>query len=182
VRKQESQREATDVNRIVHDALELTEPDTRASGVAVRLALADDLPPVLVDRVQIEQVVLNLLRNAVEAMHESRGDALLVVETRADPAGGVEVAVRDTGVGLPMEGAELVFEPFITDKENGLGMGLAISRSIVELHSGRIWAEPNGGRGAAFRFTLPRESPVSREGSATTSSPYTGRVRGVREC
>jgi PAS domain S-box-containing protein len=93
VRKQESQREATDVNRIVHDALELTEPDTRASGVTVRLALADDLPPVLVDRVQIEQVVLNLLRNAVEAMHDCRGDALLIVETRTDGAGSVEVAV-----------------------------------------------------------------------------------------
>src|SRR5678815_3203162 len=147
VRKQESQREATDVNRIVHDALELTEPDTRASGVTVRIALADDLPPVLVDRVQIEQVVLNLLRNAVEAMHDCRGDALLIVETRAEPAGSVEVAVRDTGVGLPPDGGALVFEPFITDKATGLGMGLAISRSIVELHGGRIWAEPNDTRG-----------------------------------
>lgn len=158
VRKQESQREATDVNRIVHDAVDLTEPDTRAFGVTVRLELADDLPPVLVDRVQIEQVVLNLLRNALEAMHDCRGDALLIVETRADRAGSVEVAVRDTGVGLPADGAALVFEPFITDKRAGLGMGLAISRSIVEMHGGRIWAEPNGARGAAFRFTLPGEA------------------------
>jgi len=167
VRKQESQREATDVNRIVHDALELTEPDTRASGVTVRLALADDLPPVLVDRVQIEQVVLNLLRNAVEAMHDCRGDALLIVETRTDGAGSVEVAVRDTGVGLPADGGALLFEPFITDKATGLGMGLAISRSIVELHGGRIWAEPNGARGTAFRFTLPGESPDSSDSSET---------------
>jgi len=167
VRKQESQREATDVNRIVHDALELTEPDTRASGVTVRIALADDLPPVLVDRVQIEQVVLNLLRNAVEAMHDCRGDALLIVETRTDGAGSVEVAVRDTGVGLPADGGALLFEPFITDKATGLGMGLAISRSIVELHGGRIWAEPNGARGTAFRFTLPGESPDSSDSSET---------------
>jgi two-component system sensor histidine kinase TtrS len=156
VRKQESQREPTDVNRIVHAAVELTEPDARAYGVTVRLELADNLPPVLVDRIQIEQVVLNLLRNAVEAMHDCRGDGLLVVETRADGT-GVEVAVRDTGVGLPAEGGALVFEPFVTDKATGLGMGLAISRSIVELHGGRIWAEPNGDRGTTFRFTLPGE-------------------------
>ena len=159
VRKQNSQREPTHVNEIVHGAVELTQPDTRAVGVTVRLALADDLPPVLVDRIQIEQVVLNLLRNAVEAMDDCRGDALLVVETRADRAGGVEVAVRDTGVGLPAERTAVVFEPFITDKAAGLGMGLAISRSIVELHGGRIWAEPNGARGTTFRFTLPGESP-----------------------
>ena len=114
---------------------------------------------MLVDRIQIEQVVLNLLRNAVEAMHDCRGDGLLVVATRGDGTGGVEVAVRDTGVGLPAEGGALVFEPFVTDKATGLGMGLAISRSIVELHGGRIWAEPNGARGATFRFTLPGESP-----------------------
>ena len=165
VRKQESQREATDVNRIVHDALELTEPDTRATGVTVRLELADDLPPVLADRVQIEQVVLNLLRNAVEAMHDCGGDAQLIVETRAEPAGSVEVAIRDTGVGLPADGGALVFEPFITDKATGLGMGLAISRSIVELHGGRIWAEPNGARGTTFRFTLPNGSPDSPDPS-----------------
>lgn len=165
VRKQESQREPTDVNRIVHDAVELAEPEARAHGVTVRLELADDLRPVLVDRIQIEQVVLNLLRNAVEAMHESSGDALLVVETHTDPACGVEVVVRDTGVGLSTEGAALAFEPFITDKATGLGLGLAISRSIVEMHGGRIWGEPNGARGAAFRFTLPPDSSDTSHGT-----------------
>ena len=98
-----------------------------------------------------------LVRNAIE---HTPDEGRIVVSAHPLPDGaGVEVAVRDTGVGLPAEGGALVFEPFVTDKATGLGMGLAISRSIVELHGGRIWAEPSGARGATFRFTLPGESP-----------------------
>ena len=123
--------------------------------MAVDLTLQPDLPAVEADDVEIEQVLINLARNALEAMLESPGDApTLTVETRLSGPETVEVVVRDTGPGLP-DGDAAIFEPFHTTKPRGLGMGLAICRTIVEAHGGRLAAASNPTRGATFRFTLP---------------------------
>jgi len=156
VRKQEPRRERAAVNEIVMDALALIEPEARKGGVAVLLELADGLPEVSVDRIQIEQVLINLLRNGLEATYaeESNGHSLRV-RTSASPGDRIEVSVRDTGVGLNAQAAGRLFEPFVSDKPTGLGMGLSISRSIIQMHGGQIWAESNPDRGTTFRFTLP---------------------------
>ena len=123
----------------------------------VRLAVETDpaLPPVHGDRVQLQQVLLNLLLNAMDALDDNP-PARRLVTVRARPAGAtVEVAVSDTGHGIPADKLLRVFEPFFTSKPNGLGMGLAISRSIIEAHGGRLWAENNEAGGATFTFTLP---------------------------
>jgi signal transduction histidine kinase len=108
---------------------------------------------VMVDRVQIQQVLMNLMLNGIEAMRDSGG--VLTVKSELGEQAGVMISVTDTGVGLPAEKADEIFNAFFTTKQQGSGMGLAISRSIVESHGGRIWATANDGRGAAFHFTLP---------------------------
>jgi PAS domain S-box-containing protein len=156
VRKQEPRREPAAVNGIVKDALALIEPEARKGGVDVRLDLADGLPEVPVDRIQIEQVLINLLRNGMEAMHaQASNDHSLCIRTAASRGDRIEISVRDTGVGLNGRAAGRLFEPFVSDKPTGLGMGLSISRSIIQMHGGHIWAEPNSDRGTTFRFTLP---------------------------
>jgi len=124
--------------------------------------LAPNLPLLEVDTVQIEQVILNLLRNALEAIYEDRGDRpLLTVRTRCtqDQA---ELAVCDTGAGLRADVEAQVFEPFVTSKPGGLGMGLSICRSIVDAHGGRIWSTPNDDRGMTFAFALPLPSAADQ--------------------
>ena len=120
--------------------------------------LAPGLPSVAGDRVQLQQVVLNLIMNAIEAMSGlDAGPREVLVRSEADASGGVVVAVRDSGPGLDAKGLERVFAPFYTTKSSGMGMGLAICRSIIEAHGGRLWAEANEPRGAVFQFTLPSE-------------------------
>jgi two-component system sensor kinase FixL len=155
VRKQKPARELERIDVLVREVVQLVAGEARKRGVRIVLDLAADLPRVLVDRIQIEQVVLNLVRNGIEAMQTSADDRVLQIETRAADDGAVEVAVRDSGEGLTPELADRVFEPFFTTKRAGLGMGLAISRSIVRAHGGRISASRNPDRGATFRFTLP---------------------------
>ena len=131
----------------------------------IRVVLELDGEPALVrgDRVQLQQVTLNLLLNAMEAIAESAaGERTLFVRTKSSRADGVEVSVEDTGPGLGNGIRELVFEPFYTTKPAGMGMGLAISRSIIAMHGGVIWAENNPHRGATFRFRLP----MAAEGSS----------------
>jgi signal transduction histidine kinase len=120
--------------------------------VALRTELADGLPAIRGDRVQLQQVLMNLMLNAMEAMKAAGGE--LTIATGLD-GGHVLVSVHDTGVGLPGDTAEGIFEAFYTTKAEGTGMGLSISRSIVESHGGRLWAADNDGPGATFRFTLP---------------------------
>lgn len=147
-------------NRLVQDVLDSLGSDLDARGVTLEIDLASGLPDVSGDRVPLEQVILNLVRNACEAMSATpAGQRRLSVETRA-LAGSVWVAVHDRGSGLP-EPAERVFERFFTTKSHGLGVGLAISRSIVEAHGGRLEAEPRADGGATFRFCLPILSPKS---------------------
>jgi two-component system, LuxR family, sensor kinase FixL len=158
VRKQEPRREQVNLNDLVRDVVGLIEADAREQGTRLWLMLPADLPPVQVDVIQIEQVILNLVRNGLEAMDGAgRMRGVLSIHTAMLAADAVEVTVSDTGEGLGTEIAEKVFEPFFTTKPHGLGMGLSISRSIVEAHGGRLWAMANAERGTTFHFTVPLE-------------------------
>ena len=133
----------------------LTRTEAANNGVLVRTQLAEGLPPVQGDRVQLQQVMINLILNAIEAMSGVReGDRELLISTRNEPD-GVSVEVRDSGPGFAPVDPDRVFEAFYTTKPSGLGLGLSICRSIIEAHNGRLWASPNVPRGAIFRFIAP---------------------------
>jgi C4-dicarboxylate-specific signal transduction histidine kinase len=146
------------INAAIREVIELTRAEAVKNDVSVRTELADGLPPVKGDRVQLQQVVLNLIINAVEAMSTVAAETreLLISTTRAESE--VLITVQDSGPGLPAAGLERIFEPFHTTKPTGLGMGLSISRSIIEAHGGRLWASANVPRGAIFRFTVPADA------------------------
>ena len=144
-----------DINAIVTEAAELGFIGAKADGIETVFDLAPGLPPVIADRVQIEQVLVNLIHNAVDAMAGAI-DRRLTLSTRLT-AGAIEVAVADTGHGIPDDLAEKLFQPFVTTKSTGMGIGLAISRDIIEAHRGEITVTSNGG-GTQFRFTLPTAS------------------------
>ncbi len=148
-----------DVNELVREITRLAQAE--AQGAALQLELAGELPPVLADRVQLQQVLLNLVANSLDAMNTVWDRPRVVrIETMSNGNDAMLVTVRDSGVGLPPEKMARVFETFFTTKPEGLGMGLSISRSIVEGHGGHLWAEHNDGPGATFRFTLPVEKGV----------------------
>lgn len=161
VRKQKPPRERAAVGDLVRDVASLLAGEARRRGILLRIELASDLPPVEVDRIQIEQVILNLVRNALEATPAGGPEPAVEIRTERDD-GFVAVAVTDQGEGLTAEQRDRVFEPFFTTKKAGLGMGLAISRSMVRAHGGRITASANAGRGATFRFTLPIAGEAER--------------------
>lgn len=155
-RKDPPPRVRCDINRLIRDAANLIEPDTRRHRIRLALSLEDNLPAVNVDAIQVEQVILNLLRNGVEAIGEAGDWAhALTIESRLDAKGQIEVTVADTGCGIPPLIVDRVFEPFFTTKRDGLGMGLSISRSIIEAHEGSLLAPTTSERGAIFGFTLP---------------------------
>jgi PAS domain S-box-containing protein len=158
-----------DLNEAIGDVIALTRSEAQKNGVLVHTRLASDLPRVEGDRVQLQQVVLNLIMNAIEAMSEvEQGPRELELITEADAVGGVLVSVRDTGPGLDPRAAARLFEPFYTTKAEGMGMGLAISRSIAEAHGGRLSASENEPRGAVFQLRLParpaEDIPAARAG------------------
>jgi PAS domain S-box-containing protein len=157
IRKASPQKEELEINQAVLEVIALTRSEAFKHGVAVRTQLAERLPPVQADRVQLQQVILNLLVNAVEAMSGSEGRRELLITTGRDASNGVLVSLRDSGPGLDPKNADRLFEAFYTTKVAGMGMGLAICRSIVEAHGGRMWATANEPRGAVFQFTLPLE-------------------------
>ncbi|PVE20724.1 histidine kinase [Microvirga sp. KLBC 81] len=158
VKKAPALKGRLDVNEAVQDVVSLTRSEALKHGVSLQTDLAPDLPSVAGDRVQLQQVVLNLIMNAIEAMSGLNAQPReVLVRTEMVASGGVVVAVRDSGPGLETEGLERVFAPFYTTKSSGMGMGLAICRSIIEAHGGRLWAEANEPRGAVFQFTLPSE-------------------------
>ena len=170
VRKEPSEQSPFDVNALVGESVQVIESEARNLGVEVRQELARDLPPVVCNGVQVEQVILNLLRNALEAMQaNARGVGRLTVTSELAGPAVVEVSVRDNGVGLPEPSID-VFAPFHSTKARGLGMGLSISRSIVEAHHGEIRAIRNADGGATFSFTLPagdgcEDAPAATEGA-----------------
>ena len=150
------ERAALDVNEVTREVASLVRGDAIAREVAIRLDLAPELPRVQGDRVQLQQVMLNLILNGLDAMRQtSAGDRILVLQTLPDGAMGVRVVVRDVGSGIDPDSLDHIFDAFHTTKPGGLGMGLAIARSIVEAHGGRLRAENNPGGGALFAFTLP---------------------------
>ena len=156
VKKGEPASVAQDVNELVREVARLVASDAFLRGAVVRLELAPRLPPVRGDGVQLQQVLLNLVVNALDAVSRCPPDARLVVmRTREGRAGEIELSVEDAGEGIAPGDLERIFEPFFTTKAAGLGVGLAISRTIVEAHGGRLWAESEAGRGAALRCALP---------------------------
>ena len=156
LRKGEARRERCDVNDVVRDAIRLTEPELRQHAIHLSPRLAAEKLDVEVDRVQVAQVVLNLMRNAVEALVAGDGDQReLCVQTAAGAHDTVVVSLRDSGVGLPLARESRIFDAFFTTKEHGLGLGLSISRSIVEAHGGTLWAQSNSDQGATVAFALP---------------------------
>lgn len=145
-----------DLGELVEETIALVQTEIRQNGVSVQTTIAEGLPPVLADKVQIQQVLLNLITNAMEAMrHAGGGPRELRIGLSSHADGHVLVALHDSGVGLGTDDPALLFEPFHTTKPEGMGMGLAISRTIVEAHGGRIWATPNKPRGAILCLTLP---------------------------
>jgi len=148
------QRELLDVNELVREMIVLLRNEAIRYSISIRTELAENVPMVLADRVQLQQVFMNLMLNGFDAIKESnRGDELTIRSEVSD--GQLLISVRDTGPGLPPDQAERVFDPFFTTKGNGTGMGLPISRSIIESHGGRLWATGVSGMGATFQFTLP---------------------------
>ena len=147
-----------DINEPILEVIALARSEVQRSGVSLQTRLAPDLPLVEGDRVQLQQVMLNLILNAVEALRGvSEGSRDLLISSEDGGADGVRVAVQDSGPGLIPESVHRLFEAFYTTKPTGMGMGLVICRSIIEAHGGRLWATANEPRGAVFQFSLPPE-------------------------
>jgi PAS domain S-box-containing protein len=160
-RKAPRRRESLDVNETIMEIVKLARSVMSDNGILVKMQLSDRLPCVLGDKVQLQQVILNLIMNAVEAMGEvSEGSRELQIHSREGEPGNLIVAVRDSGPGLPPADTARLFEAFYTTKSTGLGIGLSICRSIVESHGGRLWAASNEPAGAVFSMTLPTEERV----------------------
>lgn len=158
VTKRESCRERTDINAVVRSSLSFLENMARERGIAIDYDLASDLPPVTVDAIQIEQVMLNLVKNALDALRQARcPNPVVRVMTRNVDSAAVEVTVADNGPGVDEETRLHLFDPFYTTKPDGMGMGLSISRSLVEAHQGRLQVSSEPGKGASFTFTVGRE-------------------------
>lgn len=155
VKKSPPRNDLVDLNEVIEEVLALAQSEARRNRVFLKRLLKDDLPPVRGDRVQLQQVILNLIINGLEAIAKSN-DATreLSISTDVDEANNVIVAVKDSGEGLDAANLERVFDAFYTTKPEGMGMGLAISRTIIESHGGRLWATPNSPKGAVFQFTL----------------------------
>jgi signal transduction histidine kinase len=157
VTKTATSKERLDINEAIGEVVALARGEVQRNDVTLRMKLADDLAPVLGDRVQLQQVLLNLVMNGVEAMSPV-GERLreLVITTHDGEGDDVRVAVKDSGTGLDAQSMERIFDAFYTTKSRGMGMGLSISRSIVQNHGGRLWAAANDGPGTTFQFTLPK--------------------------
>jgi PAS domain S-box-containing protein len=154
-KKETLQRELVDLNEIIREMMLLLHSEAIQFAVIVRTELAADLPQVMGDRVQLQQVLMNLMMNSIDAMKNVDGTRELTIQSQRAENGQVLISVSDTGVGLPPQQADQIFNAFFTTKPHGTGMGLRISRSIVESHGGRLWAADNSPRGARFAFTLP---------------------------
>jgi C4-dicarboxylate-specific signal transduction histidine kinase len=154
-RKGTPQRELLDVNEIVREMIVLLRSEVARNSISVRTELGADLPRVMADRVQLQQVMMNLISNSIDAMKDVKGTRELAIKSRRAENGQLMVSVSDTGVGLPPQQANQVFDAFFTTKVHGTGMGLSISRSIVAAHDGRLWAADNSPCGASFHLILP---------------------------
>jgi C4-dicarboxylate-specific signal transduction histidine kinase len=171
VRKDQPSREPVDVSALLHDVARLVAPEARRLGASIELEVSSSPLVVVGTRIQIEQVILNLVRNALDAMREAPIERRSVtIHAASASEGGVIIAVHDAGTGLSPEVAPQVFDPFFTTKPEGMGMGLAISRSIVEAHGGEIRATPNETHGTTFWVELPRDVDKARAWPAASGS------------
>jgi PAS domain S-box-containing protein len=177
--KKEPSPETMDLNEAAREVAALSLIEIQRSGVILRYELADNLPPVVGDRIQLQQVILNLLRNATDAMRtiDDRPRELLI-RTDRDEGNQIRLSVKDSGLGLTPQAADRIFEAFYTTKADGMGIGLSVSRSIIEAHQGRLWATPNDGPGSTFSFAIPcalegladAETGVNRADSSTEAA------------
>ena len=148
--------EPLDLNEVTREVVSLSLSHLQRNRVMLHSELVDELPAINGDRIQLQQVILNLLRNASDAMADVHDrPRQLLVKTEREDGGRVRLSVRDAGVGLDPENMEKLFDAFYTTRTEGMGVGLSISRSIIERHQGRLWAEPNEGHGATFSFSIP---------------------------
>jgi signal transduction histidine kinase len=154
--KKESTTEPVDLNEATREVIALSSSEFQRNQVVIQSELADDLPTIIGDRIQLQQVIVNLVRNASDAMVDAPDrPRKLLIRTEREDGDRVRVMVRDTGVGFDRQSMEKLFDAFYTTKRDGMGIGLSVSRSIVERHHGRLWAEPNDGPGATFSFSIP---------------------------
>jgi len=156
-KKDSLQREEVDINELIQEMIALLGGEASRHSISVHTDLSLDLPPIMADRVQLQQVFMNLMLNSIEAMKSMNAPGKLTIKSQQDDSGQLVISVIDTGVGVPVEKLDHIFNPFFTSKPEGTGMGLPISRSIIESHGGRLWADPNPESGSIFRFTLPIE-------------------------
>jgi PAS domain S-box-containing protein len=188
LRKEEVAPEAMDVNEVIDDVIRIVRADLITRGIALSTRLSRNLPPIAADRIQLQQVLLNLVLNASDAMRGmSQRARLLILASSLDDDGAVRVGVSDSGPGVPADQLERIFEPFVTSKPGGLGLGLAICRSIVGAHEGRLWAANNVAGGATFAFAIPAaQQPVAEVAAprsiaaASTSARDSHRIRPRR--
>jgi C4-dicarboxylate-specific signal transduction histidine kinase len=157
------QREPVDVNEVIQEMVLLLRNEAARYSISIRTDLTYHLPQVMADRVQLQQVFLNLMLNSIDAMKDIEAARVLTIKGQEAEDGQLLISVSDTGPGLPPERADQIFNAFFTTKTHGIGMGLPISRSIVESHDGRLWAASNAGRGAIFYITLPAISEALNE-------------------
>ena len=182
IKRAPPRKDRLEINGAIRDVIELTRGEAVKNGVSVRTELADALPLIEGDRVELQQVILNLIMNAIEAMSgTSDGSRELIISTGKAESGGALVAVRDSGPGLAPATLEHIFDAFYTTKPNGMGMGLSISHSIIKAHGGRLWAEANVPRGAVFQFTLPGADREFTNFSRTAPTESARRHR-IRRC
>jgi len=172
--KKEVITEPVDLNEAAREVAALSFNELQRNRIIVRWELASDLPSIIGDRVQLQQVILNLLRNATDAMSGvTDRPKQLVIKTDREEGDCVRLTVQDTGVGLDVQSIDKLFQAFYTTKRSGMGIGLSISRSIIENHRGRLWATPNTGPGATFSFSIPRrpEAVVGIDSLGTVLKP-----------
>ena len=155
VKKALPQRDWLDINQTIREVIGLGQSEVQRNQIALQTQLSGDMPLVFADRIQLQQVMLNLMMNAIEAMTQVTGPRELLISSAVDDSKSVVIVVRDSGAGLDSKSLERLFEPFYTTKPQGMGMGLAICRSIIEAHGGLLWATANTPHGAVFQFTLP---------------------------
>jgi len=169
--KRQGTTEPVDLNEATREVIALLLSKLQSTRVILRSELADDLPLVTGDRVQLQQVIMNLLQNAADAMIDVHDRSRqLLIRTQRDEAEHVRLIVQDSGIGLNQQAVGRLFDAFYTTKDGGMGIGLAVSRSIIENHQGRIWAQPNDGPGATFSFSIP-QSLGSATGGRLPNSP-----------
>ncbi len=173
------QHELVDVNELIREMIVLLRSEASRYSISIRGELGNDFPKIMADRVQLQQVLMNLMLNGIEAMKDMGTGGELTIKSQQDDNRQLLISVGDTGVGLEPEQAEQIFNAFFTTKPQGTGMGLPISRSIIESHGGRLWATSNSGPGATFQFTLPSEVTARQAAYPSDCTPQKHHPAGL---